>query len=184
MPRRHEGAVQLRLVEPAQFRRHRRGLELLKVGAVHGMLGRVHGIAGVGVEQQELVVDDIVADGEGQDEEDQGSRLRSRGWAIMRAEPAASARRPRGARQRARPPRAGWIGAGGWRGPGPAPGPDAWPTDVAASASGHGPLQRPEQDDDVERLGHDRGARTARSRRTRRRSPRQPERPCGPLPGK
>ncbi len=71
MPRRHQRAVQLRLVEPAQFGRHGRRRKLLKVRAVHGMLGRVHGIAGVGVEQQELVVDDIVADGKGQDHQDQ-----------------------------------------------------------------------------------------------------------------
>ncbi len=60
---RHQRLVPLGLVQPQpdQVLGQRRGRVLLKAAAVQGMLGRVHGVAGVGVEQQEVAVDAIVA---------------------------------------------------------------------------------------------------------------------------
>ena len=66
-------SIHLGFVEALELSGNGRGIKLAEGRSMHGVLGGVHGVAGVGVEQEELAVDAVVAVGEGGDagEEDE-----------------------------------------------------------------------------------------------------------------
>jgi len=67
----HQLTVPLGLVGALEIIWEGRSSELAKACAMHWMLGGIHGIAGVRVEEQELSIDTIVAYGPGQDAQQQ-----------------------------------------------------------------------------------------------------------------